>query len=80
MTREDINDIINAICPNDEDYEKPIISPAYLKNELEALALEQEHCEDAVSRQKLIKNYNGVETPVGYRQVVDMGVYEIAPD
>ena len=22
MTREDINDIINAICPNDEDYEK----------------------------------------------------------
>ncbi len=42
MTREDINNIISTICPNDEDFEKPIISPAYLKKELEALALEQE--------------------------------------
>lgn len=42
MTREDINDIIQTICPNDDDFEKPIISPAYLKKELEALALEQE--------------------------------------
>jgi hypothetical protein len=42
MTREDIDNIISIICPNDEDFEKPIISPAYLKKELEALALEQE--------------------------------------
>jgi len=42
MTREDIDNIIKVICPNDEDFEKPCISPAYLKKELEALALEQE--------------------------------------
>lgn len=42
MTREDIDNIISIICPNDEDFEKAIISPAYLKKELEALALEQE--------------------------------------
>ena len=42
MTREDINDIIKAVCPNDEDYEKSCISPKYLKQELEQLALEQE--------------------------------------
>lgn len=41
MTREDINDIINAICPNDKDYEKPCISPKYLRQELEQLALDQ---------------------------------------
>lgn len=51
MTREDINNIISAICPNDEDFEKPIISPKYLKTELEQLALEQEPCEDCISRQ-----------------------------
>lgn len=42
MTREDIKNIINTVCPNDEDFEKSIISPAYLKQELEVLALEQE--------------------------------------
>ena len=42
MTRKDIDNIISIICPNDEDFEKPIISPAYLKKELEVLALEQE--------------------------------------
>lgn len=42
MTREDIDNIIRIICPNDEDFEKPIISPAYLKKELETLALEEE--------------------------------------
>lgn len=41
MTREDINDIINAICPNDEDYEKSCISPKYLRQELEQLSLDQ---------------------------------------
>jgi len=41
MTREDINDIINVICPNDEDYEKPCISPKYLRQELEQLVLDQ---------------------------------------
>lgn len=50
MTREDINNIISVICPNDEDFEKPIISPKYLKQELEHLALEQEPCEDCISR------------------------------
>ena len=44
MTKKDIDNIISIICPNDEDFEKPIISPAYLKNELEALALEQDPC------------------------------------
>lgn len=45
MTKQDIDDIIKIICPNDEDFEKPCISPAYLKNELEALALEQKSTE-----------------------------------
>ena len=48
MTKEDIDNIISIICPNDEDFEKPIISPAYLKNELETLALEQKPSEDAI--------------------------------
>ena len=43
MTVRDINTIIETLCPNDEDYEKPIISPKYLRQELEQLALEQEH-------------------------------------
>lgn len=55
MTAKDINDIINVICQNDEDFEKACISPAYLKKELEALALEQEPCEDAVSRQAVLE-------------------------
>lgn len=42
MTIKDINDIIKAVCPNDEDYEKPCISPKYLRQELEQLALDQE--------------------------------------
>ena len=50
MTREDIENIINIVCPDDEDFEKPIISPAYLKKELESLALEQEPSDDMVSR------------------------------
>lgn len=41
MTKQDIDNIIQALCPNDEDFEKPIISPAYLKKELEAIAVEQ---------------------------------------
>ena len=40
MNRQDIDDILKTICPNDEDFEKACISPAYLKKELEALALE----------------------------------------
>lgn len=51
MTREDINNIISIICPNDEDFEKPIISPAYLKKELETLALEEEPSGDLISRE-----------------------------
>ena len=70
MTIRDINDIIAAVCPNDEDYEKPVISPAYLKNELEALALEQEPCEDCISRQAVLNlinadwKYEGLEEDV----------------
>ena len=45
MTKQDINDIISTMCPDDVDFEKPIISPAYLKKELEALAVEQESTE-----------------------------------
>ena len=41
MTKQDIDTIIKILCPNDEDFEKPCISPAFLKKELEALALEQ---------------------------------------
>lgn len=40
MTREDIDLIIKTLCPNDEDYEKPCISPAYLRKELEELSLD----------------------------------------
>ena len=54
MTRQDIDTIISIICPNDEDFEKACISPAYLKNELEILALEQEPCEDAISRKSML--------------------------
>ena len=60
MTREDINDIIKTLCPNDEDFEKPIISPAYLKKELEVLALEQEPCEDCISRREAVDAIHGV--------------------
>ena len=54
MTKTDIDTIIKAICPNDEDFENPIISPAYLKKELEALALEQEPNDDCVRREDVI--------------------------
>ena len=59
MTREDIDNIISVICPNDEDFEKACISPAYLKKELEALALEQELCEDCISRSEAIRIASG---------------------
>ena len=42
MTIRDINEIIKAVCSNSEDYEKPCISPKYLRQKLEQLALEQE--------------------------------------
>ena len=42
-------------------------------------ALEQEPCEDCVSRKRLMDNYNGVETPVGYRKVVDLEVIKNMP-
>lgn len=68
MTIKDINTIIETLCSNDEDYEKPCISPKYLRQELEQLALEQEHRHldqepatkndlgvDAVSRQAVLE-------------------------
>ena len=42
-------------------------------------SLEQEPCEDCVSRKRLMDNYNAVETPVGYRKVVDMEVIKNMP-
>ena len=42
MTKHDIDDIIKTLCPNDEDYDKPIISPRYLRQELEHMAIEQD--------------------------------------
>ncbi len=33
-------------------------------------------CSDAISRKECMDNYNSVETPVGYRKVVDMDVIE----
>ncbi len=36
--------------------------------------LEQQLCEDCVSRKELLDNYNGIETSVGYRKVVDLEV------
>lgn len=42
-------------------------------------ALEQEPCEDCVSRKRLMDNYNGIETPVGYRKVVDMDIVKSLP-
>lgn len=36
--------------------------------------LNREPSEDCVSRKRLMDNYNGVETPVGYRKVVDFEV------
>ncbi len=36
-------------------------------------------CEDCVSRKELMDNYNGVETPVGYRKVVDLEVIKNMP-
>lgn len=41
MTKQDIDDILKAICPCDTDFNEPCISPAYLKQELEHLALDQ---------------------------------------
>ena len=73
MTKQDIDNIISVLCPNDEDFEKPIISPAYLKKELEALALEQEPCEDAISRQAVDDAIYGYSRScdVNYQQIME---------
>lgn len=42
MTKQDIDDIIKTLCPNDEDYDKPIISPRCLRQKLEQMATEQD--------------------------------------
>lgn len=87
MTREDINDIINAICPNDEDYEKPCISPKYLRQELEQLALDQKQWNgepttkndlvvDAVSRQEVL--YLIADDDLSMGQVV-RGIHALPP-
>ena len=69
MTREDIDNIIGIICPNDEDFEKPIISPAYLKKELEMLALEQEPSGDMECLRKGLKALEAWDEL--YRQIYD---------
>lgn len=69
MTVKDINDIIKAVCPNDEDFEKPCISPKYLRQELEQLALDQRQWNeepttkndlgvDCIDRTELLKAMN----------------------
>jgi hypothetical protein len=66
MTREELRYLIQRIKEN-----------KYLtRNETNYIikALEQEPCEDCVSRKRLMDNYNGVETPVGYKKVVDLEV------
>lgn len=42
-------------------------------------ALEQQPSEDCVSRKAFMDSYNGIETPIGYRKVVDMQVVEDLP-
>lgn len=55
MTKQDVDNIISVLCPNDGDFDELlIISPEYLKKELEALALEQQPCEDCISRQAVL--------------------------
>ena len=76
MTREDIDNIISVICPNDEDFEKACISPAYLKKELETLALEQELCEDCISREAAIRACCGMSRFTG----IDEAPYEYVED
>jgi hypothetical protein len=77
MTREDIDNIISIICPNDEDFEKPIISPAYLKKELETLALEQEPSGDLISRQELLEDlYKRDYTKFTHRDFVALVQYQ----
>ncbi len=74
MTRKDIDNIISIICPNDEDFEKPIISPAYLKKELETLALEQEPCDKYIKEIDHLRKYiSKLET-----QIVEQEPYEDA--
>ena len=61
MTKKDINVIISIICPNDEDFEKTCISPAYLKKELEVLALEQEPILDKIRAEIEALEYLNIE-------------------
>ncbi len=79
MTIEDINDIINAICPNDEDYEKPCISPKYLRQELEQLALDQRQWNeepttkndlgvDCINRNTVLTLINDVKNANGFSE------------
>lgn len=71
MTKQDIDLIIKAVCPNDEDYEKPIISPAYLKKELEALALDSFY-NDTDNMQKVEKLKSDMMLDI-YMEGVNMG-------
>lgn len=42
MTKKEIDDIIKNLCPNEEDYDKPIISPRCLQQKLEQIVIEQD--------------------------------------
>ena len=66
MTIRDINDIIAAVCPNDEDYEKPCISPKYLRQELEQLALDQE--------QKMLEHKSEIDKSAMMYEIYMQGV------
>lgn len=80
MTNQDIDNIIHTICPSDEDFDKPCISPAYLKKELEALALEQEPCEDAISREdaeQMFRNIRCHLKPQDYKSAEEFNTRDL---
>lgn len=87
MTVKDINNIISIICPNDEDFEKPIISPKYLKEELEQLALEQEpnyksFCE-FVAKIVMEEDFElnaGANAEIFCRKLADLGIVKADGD
>lgn len=80
MTNEEAIKILRAnvmvACDTSDKvgYDTPLSKAIEQALEMSIKALEQEPCEDCVSRKRLMDNYNGVETPVGYRKVVDFEV------
>lgn len=80
MTREEAIKTLKAnvmvACDTSDKvgYDTPLNKAIEQALEMAIKALEKEPCNDCVSRKKLMDNYNSVETPVGYRKVVDIEV------